>query len=104
MGRSAVRCLALGLLLLSAAPALAQHGPLKLHPDNPHYFSFRGRPAVLVTSGEHYGAVLNADFDYVRYLDELKARGFNLTRTLSGVCREVPGSLDITLRIRQAGE
>jgi hypothetical protein len=95
MGRSAVRCLAVGLLLLNAAPALAQHGPLRLHPDNPHYFSFRGRPAVLITSGEHYGAVLNADFDYVRYLDELKARGFNLTRTFSGVYREVPGSFKI---------
>ena len=88
--------LAVGLFLLSAAvPASAQHGALKLHPDNPHYFSFRGKPVVLITSGEHYGAVLNADFDYVRYLDELKARGFNLTRTFSGVYREVPGSFKI---------
>ena len=31
--------------------------PLRLHPKNPHYFLFRGKPAVLVTSGEHYGAV-----------------------------------------------
>ena len=27
--------------------------PLKLHPDNPHYFLFRGEPTILVTSGEH---------------------------------------------------
>ncbi len=45
--------------------------PLALHPDNPRYFLFRGEPTVLVTSGEHYGAVLNRDFDYVRYLDAL---------------------------------
>jgi hypothetical protein len=83
------------LLLVTAAPALGQQAPIRLHPDNPHYFSFRGRPTVLITSGEHYGAVLNRDFDYVRYLDELKARGFNLTRTFSGVYREVPGSFKI---------
>jgi hypothetical protein len=70
--------------------------PLGLHPDNPHYFLFRGRPAVLVTSGEHYGAVLNRDFDYRPYLDELKARSFNLTRTFAGTYREVPGSFGIT--------
>src|SRR3712207_6676218 len=69
--------------------------PVGLHPDNPHYFLFRGKPAVLITSGEHYGAVLNADFDYVPYLDELQGRGFNLTRTFAGTYREVPGSFGI---------
>jgi hypothetical protein len=59
--------------------------PLSLHPDNPHYFLFRHRPAVLVTSGEHYGAVLNLDFDYLPYLDELHRHGLNLTRTFSGM-------------------
>ena len=28
--------------------------PITLHPENPHYFLFRGKPAVLITSGEHY--------------------------------------------------
>lgn len=69
--------------------------PLSLHPDNPHYFLFRGKPTALVTSGEHYGAVLNLDFDFLPYLDELKARGFNLTRVFSGTYREVPGSFKI---------
>jgi hypothetical protein len=83
------------LLVLLASPALAADPPLALHPDNPHYFLFRGKPAVLVTSGEHYGAVLNLDFDFVPYLDELKARGFNLTRLFSGTYREVPSSFKI---------
>jgi hypothetical protein len=46
--------------------------------------SFRGKPTALVTSGEHYGAVLNLDFDYAKYLDTLSADGLNLTRTFSG--------------------
>ncbi len=85
---------ALLLLALLAAPAAADP-PIALHPRNPHYFLFRGKPTVLITSTEHYGAVLNRDFDYVPYLDELAARGFNLTRTFSGVYREVPSSFGI---------
>ena len=40
-------------------------------PRTLHYFLFRGRPAFLITSGEHYGAVLNREFDYGPYLAEL---------------------------------
>jgi hypothetical protein len=80
------------LLSLSLA---ASEPPLRLHPSNERYLEFRGTPTVLVTSGEHYGAVLNLDFDYVRYLDELRTRGFNLTRTFSGTYRETPGSFKI---------
>jgi hypothetical protein len=80
---------------LAVPAAGAADRPLALHPDNPHYFLFRGKPAVLLTSGEHYGAVLNTDFDHARYLDELKRCGFNLTRTFSGTYFEVPGSFKI---------
>jgi len=92
-------CLAGAVLAAAAASAMAGEAagqPLRLHPENPHYFLFRARPTVLITSGEHYGAVLNLDFDYVRYLDEIQARGLNLTRTFSGVYREIPGSFGIT--------
>jgi hypothetical protein len=89
--------LAAFLVLASFRPAYAQGvKPLALHPENPHYFLFRGKPTVLITSGEHYGAVLNLDFDYVRYLDELQASGLNQTRTFAGTYREVPGSFGIT--------
>jgi hypothetical protein len=80
--------------LLAATGAHAAE-PLRLHPQNPHYFLFRGQPAVLVTSGEHYGAVLNLDFDFGAYLDELKSHGLNLTRTFSGVYCESPGNFNI---------
>jgi len=72
--------------LMACVPAMGAQPdrPISLHPDNPHYFLFRGKPAVLITSGEHYGAVLNLDFDHGPYLDELKSHGFNLTRTFSG--------------------
>src|SRR5687767_966673 len=69
--------------------------PIKLHPENPHYFLWRGAPTILITSTEHYGAVLNLDFDFIPYLDELHARGFNLTRVFSGAYCEVPGSFNI---------
>ena len=41
--------------------------PLSLHPDNPRVFLWRGQPTLLIGSGEHYGAVLNLDFDYATY-------------------------------------
>lgn len=60
-------------------------GPIRLHPDNPHYFIHKGQPMFLITVGEHYGAVINLDFDYIAYLDTLKEFGMNLTRLFSGI-------------------
>jgi hypothetical protein len=86
------------LLLVSSQGVAAgpAGGPIALHPDNPHYFIWRGEPTILITSGEHYGAVLNLDFDYARYFDELKSHGLNHTRTFSGVYREDPAAFRIT--------
>jgi hypothetical protein len=70
--------------LLAARPAQAANEPIRLHPDNPHYFLWRGQPTILITSGEHYGAVLNLDFNYGKYLDTLAADKLNLTRTFTG--------------------
>ncbi len=89
------RCLfVIGCLLLVAAQVHA-HEPLALHPENPHYFLFRGQPTILITSAEHYGAVLNTDFDYVKYLDELAAHGLNNTRTFTGTYVEPQGAFNI---------
>jgi hypothetical protein len=72
-------------VILSCGRSPLLQTPLSLHPQNPHYFLFRGKPAILIGSTEHYGAVMNLDFDYVKYLDEISASGLNLTRTFSGV-------------------
>jgi hypothetical protein len=87
-------CACLFLSLLSPATANAGR-PLSLHPDNPHYFLFRGRPTVLITSGEHYGAVLNLDFDYRKYLETLSRDRLNLTRTFTGAYVEPAGAFNI---------
>src|SRR3954465_15000284 len=84
------------LFLLIGTLAPAADAPIALHRDNPHYLLFRGKPTILLGSTEHYGAVLNGDFDYVPYLEELAAKKLNLTRTFSGVYRELPGTFNIT--------
>jgi hypothetical protein len=92
--RNLIRVAALVVLLLSAIRAGAQADkpqPIRLHPSNPHYFLFHGQAVVLITSGEHYGAVMNADFDYHRYLAALEADGLNYTRLFGGSYLEVPG-------------
>jgi hypothetical protein len=70
--------------------------PLTLHPENPHYFIYKNKPLILVGSTEHYGALLNLDFDYRAYLDALQEAGLNLTRTFSGVYCEHPQAFNIT--------
>jgi hypothetical protein len=85
------------VLLMTIAVSATGRTPtvLCLYPSNTHYFLFRGKPTVLVTSGEHYGSVINADFNYDRYLDELKRNHLNLTRIWVGPYREVPGDFKI---------
>jgi hypothetical protein len=69
--------------------------PIRLHPENPHYFQYEGKPAILITSAEHYGAVLNLDFDYLKYLDTLARDELNYTRIFTGVYIEREGSFNI---------
>jgi hypothetical protein len=69
--------------------------PVRIHPRNPHYLLFRDKPTFLVTSAEHYGAVLNADFDWRKYLAALAGAGLNYTRIFTGSYVEIPGSFGI---------
>ncbi len=78
------RTMVAAVCLAAASMAGAAAEPLRLHPDNPRCFLWRGKPALLITSAEHYGAALNLDFDYVKYLDTLAADKLNLTRTFAG--------------------
>jgi len=71
-------------------------GPIQLHPENPHYFLYKGKPLVLISSAEHYGALINLDFDYERYLQTLSGEGMNYTRIFTGTYFEIEGeSFDI---------
>jgi hypothetical protein len=84
------------LAMLAASLTLQAASSLGLHPDNPHYFLWRGQPTIVITSGEHYGAVLNRDFDFRKYLDALAKDGLNNTRTFAGAYCEPPGAFNIT--------
>jgi hypothetical protein len=54
--------------------------PLRVHPQNPKLFEFRGQPRVLLTATEHYGAVMNRPFHFERYLADAAEKGMTLTR------------------------
>lgn len=85
--------LTLLILLQSFLCILGQ--PISLHPKNPHYFEYKAKPTVLITSAEHYGAVLNLDFDFETYLKTLHGEGMNYTRIFTGSYVEIPGSFNI---------
>jgi len=85
---SALICAGLGLAgtgLLFAPPLWAKEtpavAPISLHPQNPKYFLFRGKPLVLVAATEHYGSVINRPFNFDRYLKNAAANKQTLTRT-----------------------
>jgi hypothetical protein len=78
-------------LSLGETPSEPTGTPLAVHPENPHYYIFQGKPTVLITSAEHYGAVVNKDFDYVAYLDTLHSYGLNYTRIYPGFLFEPIG-------------
>lgn len=92
---SLISLVAVTALTVSLPVPVTQAGPIQLHPENPHYFLWRGKPTILITSGEHYGTVLNGAFDYVKYLKTLESLGFNLTRTFSGAYCEPFGAFNI---------
>lgn len=66
-----------------------------LHPENPRYFMFRNRPCILVTSGEHYGALINNAFDYDKYLETLHKDKLNNTRVFMGAYFESCNAFNI---------
>jgi hypothetical protein len=87
---------ACGPTVIESRQVIPERFAFRLNPANPHYFEYEGKPTVLVTSGEHYGALMNLDFDYVKYFDELQSKGLNHTRVFSATYREVPGNFGIT--------
>ena len=54
--------------------------PIRIHPDNPKLFEYAGRPLVLLTATEHYGAVFNRPFRFDRYLADTADKQITLTR------------------------
>lgn len=64
--------------------------PIRIHPQNPKLFEFRGKPRALVCATEHYGAVMNRPFDFERYLADAAEKGQTLTRLFT-LFRELQG-------------
>jgi hypothetical protein len=68
------------ILMISACG----NSPIKVCPANSHYLFYKDKPLVLITSDHHYGAIIDMDFDFVKYLEYLANNGLNLTRIYPG--------------------
>lgn len=74
-----------GILFLVFVMAIScKDDPVQVCAANPHYFMYKGHPVVLITSDHHYGAVIDQDFDFAKYLKYLSDNGMNLTRIYPG--------------------
>jgi len=69
----------------------ASQGVIRISETNPHYYEYKGREILLITSAEHYGAVISKKFDYVKYFDMLAEYGLNYTRIYPGAFVEPAG-------------
>ena len=85
-----------GPAVQSGSAQAAASAALGVSAANPHYLEYRGRPLLLISSAEHYGAVINLDFDYVPYLAGLERSGLNQTRLWTGFYLEDPKAFNIT--------
>lgn len=56
-----------------------------MHPENQHYFLYKGKPLSLISSAEHYGAVFNLGFDYRSYLETLSEDGMRIHGSLKNL-------------------
>jgi len=68
---------------------------LKTLPGNPHYFQYQNKPLLIIGSGEHYGALVNAAFDFNAYFKTMSVDGLNHTRLFMGAYFEKPGAFGI---------
>lgn len=94
MRKSKIICLGtlLAVLVVACGMQIATHGQtpkqmsnkpgqfFSVHPDNYRCFLYKGNPMKILTAAEHYGAVMNTDFDYEVYLKEMQRTGQNQTR------------------------
>ena len=82
------------LIIMLAGIILActrkSNSPISVNPENPHYFLYKNKATVLITSAEHYGAVVNSKFDFQKYFDWLASYGLNYTRIYPGYLTEPP--------------
>ena len=69
----------------------ASENVIGISEKNPHYFQYRGKEILLLTSAEHYGAVISKKFDYVKYFGMLAEYGLNYTRIYPGAVVECSG-------------
>ena len=69
----------------------ASAGVIRVSEKNPHYYEYKGKEILLITSAEHYGAIISEKFDYIKYFDTLYEYGLNYTRIYPGAIIEPEG-------------
>jgi hypothetical protein len=73
---------------LCAQEAPKVEAPIRLHTQNLHFSLRRNRAVVMIGSGEHYGAVLNGDFDSHQYSQTPETGGLDYPRFVRwSLCR-----------------
>ncbi len=72
-----------------------------VRPDakNPHYLNYKGKPIVAISSADHYGSVINQEYDFETYLKTLQKDNLNYVRLMLGSYFEIPGAFGIAKNV-----
>ncbi|MEQ2006133.1 MAG: PA14 domain-containing protein [Limisphaerales bacterium] len=70
------------------ADARSSGSSVRVLPENPRYFLWRGKPVALIGASEAGGAVFNLDSDHDLYLDTVAAGRGNLVQIMTGTMVE----------------
>jgi len=72
-----------------------------VRPDakNPHYLNYKGKPIVAISSADHYGSVINQEYDFETYLKTLQKDNLNYVRLMLGSYFEMPGAFGIAKNV-----
>ncbi|MBI5769550.1 MAG: hypothetical protein HZA93_17375 [Verrucomicrobia bacterium] len=81
-----------------AADARSSASSLRMLPENPRYFSWRGKPVALIGASESCGAVFNLDFDHDPYLDTIAAARGNIVMIMTGTMVEAAADRSLSPR------
>ncbi len=68
--------------------ARSSQSSVRVLPENPRYFLWRGKPVALLGASESWGAVFNLDFDHDLYLDTVAAGRGNIVQIMTGTLVE----------------
>lgn len=78
------------------AEARSSASSVRVLPENPRYFLWRGKPVALIGASELWGAAFNLGIEHDPYLDTVAAAHGNIVQIMTGTMVEAPADRSLS--------